>query len=98
MCSRDWSSDVCSSDLRALQPAARGRLRPDPGGGGGRRARAARLSTAFMAVPVAMPKLGMTMREGRVVAWPRPVGAPVDRKSTRLNSSHGYISYAVFCL
>src|SRR2546422_7003403 len=24
-------------------------------------------------------------------------GAP-DRKSTRLNSSHGYISYAVFCL
>src|SRR5687768_17816892 len=26
------------------------------------------------------------------------VGAPLDRKSTRLNSSHGYISYAVFCL
>src|SRR2546429_7410544 len=26
----------------------------------------------------------------------RPPG--VDRKSTRLNSSHGYISYAVFCL
>src|SRR3989449_2956172 len=25
-----------------------------------------------------------------------PVGG--DRKSTRLNSSHGYISYAVFCL
>src|SRR5438128_5228627 len=24
--------------------------------------------------------------------------APVDRKSTRLNSSHGSISYAVFCL
>src|SRR2546422_5682736 len=24
--------------------------------------------------------------------------ATVDRKSTRLNSSHGYISYAVFCL
>src|SRR2546429_6414376 len=24
--------------------------------------------------------------------------APLDRKSTRLNSSHGYISYAVFCL
>src|SRR6266550_7213665 len=36
----------------------------------------------------------------------RHAGAPVgphrfhvrDRKSTRLNSSHGYISYAVFCL
>src|SRR2546422_5788908 len=27
------------------------------------------------------------------VASPSP-----DRKSTRLNSSHGYISYAVFCL
>src|SRR2546429_6488203 len=24
--------------------------------------------------------------------------AEIDRKSTRLNSSHGYISYAVFCL
>src|SRR2546429_5657702 len=26
------------------------------------------------------------------------VPIPRDRKSTRLNSSHGYISYAVFCL
>src|SRR5687768_17893156 len=25
-------------------------------------------------------------------------GRAEDRKSTRLNSSHGYISYAVFCL
>src|SRR2546429_8747933 len=25
-------------------------------------------------------------------------GVAEDRKSTRLNSSHGYISYAVFCL
>src|SRR2546422_4110567 len=29
----------------------------------------------------------------------KDIGAvAVDRKSTRLNSSHGYISYAVFCL
>src|SRR5687768_18312175 len=28
---------------------------------------------------------------GEFIPW-------VDRKSTRLNSSHGYISYAVFCL
>src|SRR5216684_7720274 len=30
----------------------------------------------------------------------RPLGPGtlLDRKSTRLNSSHGYISYAVFCL
>src|SRR5687768_17957884 len=26
------------------------------------------------------------------------IAAGEDRKSTRLNSSHGYISYAVFCL
>src|SRR2546429_5560734 len=39
------------------------------------------------------------------VAFLRPVPdtlvwtpCPADRKSTRLNSSHGYISYAVFCL
>src|SRR2546422_6072171 len=28
----------------------------------------------------------------------REVRSAQDRKSTRLNSSHGYISYAVFCL
>src|SRR2546429_5958669 len=28
----------------------------------------------------------------------RQVPSALDRKSTRLNSSHGYISYAVFCL
>src|SRR2546429_1558936 len=28
----------------------------------------------------------------------RKLRRPGDRKSTRLNSSHGYISYAVFCL
>src|SRR2546422_2704865 len=34
--------------------------------------------------------------------WAKKDGAlkkeDLDRKSTRLNSSHGYISYAVFCL
>src|SRR2546429_9999572 len=36
----------------------------------------------------------------RVLRHPRAVRPPAaqDRKSTRLNSSHGYISYAVFCL
>src|SRR2546427_5945790 len=29
---------------------------------------------------------------------PEPRHAPSDRKSTRLNSSHSQISYAVFCL
>src|SRR2546422_8352554 len=38
---------------------------------------------------------GRASHFGRYVA--RPESSP-DRKSTRLNSSHGYISYAVFCL
>src|SRR2546429_7197907 len=29
---------------------------------------------------------------------PEDLEQKTDRKSTRLNSSHGYISYAVFCL
>src|SRR2546429_4428523 len=39
-------------------------------------------------------------RADRADAQPNEIsGARVlDRKSTRLNSSHGYISYAVFCL
>src|SRR2546422_6060564 len=38
-------------------------------------------------------------RRGVVIDF-RPRSRPddEDRKSTRLNSSHGYISYAVFCL
>src|SRR2546422_2112893 len=40
-----------------------------------------------------------TVREpGRDVALFEILGREEDRKSTRLNSSHGYISYAVFCL
>src|SRR5687768_17622014 len=35
---------------------------------------------------------------GRLDRRPEAVHQPLDRKSTRLNSSHGYISYAVFCL
>src|SRR5256885_11273554 len=39
--------------------------------------------------------------QGRVeerAVWIRAAGGPRDRKSTRLNSSHLVISYAVFCL
>src|SRR2546422_6216507 len=35
---------------------------------------------------------------GRQPEPSRRGGFQEDRKSTRLNSSHGYISYAVFCL
>src|SRR5438105_10594556 len=31
-------------------------------------------------------------------SWALKVSLPLDRKSTRLNSSHEWISYAVFCL
>src|SRR5687768_18069541 len=38
----------------------------------------------------------------RIILGQRPMSrreiGRIDRKSTRLNSSHGYISYAVFCL
>src|SRR5690349_23069507 len=47
-------------------------------------------------VPVAVrrdPAGATGRRDGR-----HPVGPVVDRKSTRLNSSHVEISYAVFCL
>src|SRR2546429_4165734 len=36
---------------------------------------------------------GLDDRPPATDLWPA-----IDRKSTRLNSSHGYISYAVFCL
>src|SRR6185503_13236250 len=38
--------------------------------------------------------------DSRTVPGPTPAArsSSSDRKSTRLNSSHGYISYAVFCL
>src|SRR2546429_5285853 len=40
------------------------------------------------------------LRDGLTLSDPAQVTALTlrDRKSTRLNSSHGYISYAVFCL
>src|SRR2546429_6455519 len=40
-------------------------------------------------------RTGRRLRRTRQQDVRLPLG---DRKSTRLNSSHGYISYAVFCL
>src|SRR2546430_7690175 len=37
-------------------------------------------------------------RHARVIVMDEPTSAHGDRKSTRLNSSHSQISYAVFCL
>src|SRR2546429_2323603 len=46
------------------------------------------LESATCAPPAGAAPLNVTV----------PVEQSRDRKSTRLNSSHGYISYAVFCL
>ena len=44
----------------------------------------------------ALPDRGTPIGKGRVIKVKDDIEG--DRKSTRLNSSHGYISYAVFCL
>src|SRR2546422_2298152 len=55
-------------------------------------------------LPVAPKNLGMMCRDFHRhddpadLAFRHRVDESRDRKSTRLNSSHGYISYAVFCL
>src|SRR2546429_1857558 len=52
--------------------------------------------------PVALTCSGDTQPAGQTLQCSRsralPLRSMLDRKSTRLNSSHGYISYAVFCL
>src|SRR2546422_7476186 len=48
--------------------------------------------------PLMADRLTEEQRRARRVNAQVPVFVCIDRKSTRLNSSHGYISYAVFCL
>src|SRR5438128_3363247 len=50
-------------------------------------------------VPMVLRQFFITL-EHKAPLRPSPVGLThgLDRKSTRLNSSHGSISYAVFCL
>src|SRR2546428_8835671 len=43
-------------------------------------------------------RFGVDAELGRAVGGFHPNGQAQDRKSTRLNSSHDQISYAVFCL
>src|SRR2546429_3579575 len=52
-----------------------------------------------VALPLGVAVLTLGQRELFFRRQDEPVPADDrDRKSTRLNSSHGYISYAVFCL
>src|SRR2546422_7579913 len=67
----------------------------------------------YLALPLALILVYMVMAaqfkslvDPFIIMFSIPMGFPgvfvmlfvIDRKSTRLNSSHGYISYAVFCL
>src|SRR2546429_3692787 len=92
-CSRDWSSDVCSSDLEGrLQGGLRHAAQLADGGD------AVLGQRAGMHVADAVELLDRQRRQERLFFAGRDHAEAVDRKSTRLNSSHGYISYAVFCL
>src|SRR2546429_4434231 len=53
--------------------------------------------TFFQPTVVTNVKPGMLMTREETFGPVAPL-LRLDRKSTRLNSSHGYISYAVFCL
>src|SRR5256886_4100950 len=86
----DWSSDVCSSDLLRHAGLVWGAL--------------------LVAIAVALFPSTDFRRTVDPGDWRRgpdvwaasralaTVPSGVDRKSTRLNSSHSQISYAVFCL
>src|SRR5256885_6615730 len=45
-----------------------------------------------------LPRPLQTTQSLEWIAWPAQRASDADRKSTRLNSSHLVISYAVFCL
>src|SRR3989449_6875785 len=64
-------------------------------GADGDRARGASRRRGMAGVPSGLVRPSRAAEER---ARPQRRADRVDRKSTRLNSSHGYISYAVFCL
>src|SRR5207302_2446177 len=96
--SRDWSSDVCSSDLAY---AKRPRVRRMGGAASSAEAQGVKggsdihrgVSVDAMGFASALPILRAEM----ILSFVMPGLVPGDRKSTRLNSSHVKISYAVFC-
>src|SRR5690606_40781248 len=55
-------------------------------------------AVAAALLPESHPGLSIGLRILRVTHRNRCPAGPQDRKSTRLNSSHVKISYAVFCL
>src|SRR2546429_3386637 len=87
-CSRDWSSDVCSSDL--FQQIGK----QSSGFSDGHASLRGKGPTSFSELRLVARHLDGRESPLRTAHSARTI----DRKSTRLNSSHGYISYAVFCL
>src|SRR3989449_2383206 len=88
-CSRDWSSDVCSSDLLCHRFHGLPAQPVKPPVGKHRPVLGLRCGPSGDHLPCQPSSFKPTL--------PGSQQEP-DRKSTRLNSSHGYISYAVFCL
>src|SRR5439155_16392368 len=103
---RDWSSDVCSSDLLRVEHGVATRLDvlqaqqvldsanaqiPDL---------ERQIAQEENAISILLGNYPQAVPLGRpLVEQPLPPEVPPgDRKSTRLNSSHVAISYAVFCL
>src|SRR2546422_5433011 len=81
-----------SATQRRLHDAARLVVAPDPAVGRGYFLRELRCAHVHGLAQKRLPE-GAERRSGDGHA-----PSARDRKSTRLNSSHGYISYAVFCL
>src|SRR3989449_2718696 len=97
-CSRDWSSDVCSSDLNFLtQPFFTAEAYTGKKGEYVPIARTLEGCERILAGDLDDRSEDALYLIGALEPFQRP-SASTDRKSTRLNSSHGYISYAVFCL
>src|SRR5690554_6326575 len=96
-CGRDWSSDVCSSDLgklEVIEEANKGQASWRLFGS----VALAELQEIFAYV-CAADEVTFTLEETEATLEPTEEDEGFgDRKSTRLNSSHVRISYAVFCL
>src|SRR5690625_6595148 len=82
---RDWSSDVCSSDLKSIV------LIVDCEGVKVHPFKAKSYANTGLLIKPVMCRLYL-------IEISRYFLLKADRKSTRLNSSHVAISYAVFCL
>src|SRR5690606_41171427 len=88
-------SALSTSKLRILGQALRSAL-----SGGERDYTSGHLGWAvlILSVPMILEMLLQSVFELADIFFVSRLGAEADRKSTRLNSSHVKISYAVFCL